>query len=257
MAASSIEWTEKTWNPVTGCNKVSQGCKYCYAEVLANRLQRMGIAKYAAGFEVRLHPEELNTPYKWKSAVIFVNSMSDLFHEAVPLEYIQAVFEVMNNCPQHQFQVLTKRAERLQKIWYQLNWTDNIWMGVSVENNNVLHRIESLRCVGSAVRFLSVEPLLEPIYNLDLAGIHWVIVGGESGPKARPMKKEWVLHIRDICKSVAVPFFFKQWGGKNKKQSGRLLEGKEYNEMPAFKHSKLLIPSWHGIETVSHSVENK
>lgn len=239
MSQSSIEWTERVWNPTTGCTKVSQGCKFCYAEVFARRLQAMGLQKYANGFELALHPDVLDAPRKWKPSRIFVNSMSDLFHEAVPLSYIQDVFRVMNECPQHRFQVLTKREERLQELSPILNWTPNIWMGVSVENQQVADRIECLRKTGAAVKFLSLEPLLGPLPGLDLRDISWVIAGGESGRRARPMKETWVLDILSACRTQNVPFFFKQWGAwgpdglkRSKKENGRLLQGRVWEEYP-------------------------
>jgi len=237
MAQTSIEWTELTWNPTTGCDKVSQGCKFCYAEVMTNRLNAMGIKKYENGFEVTLHPDTLNTPYKWKkSKIVFVNSMSDLFHEKVPFNYIKKVFDVMNDNTQHIFQVLTKRASILYKYHQQLNWTNNIWMGVSVEDEKVLDRVDFLRKTNAKTKFLSCEPLIAPLPNLNLKGINWVIVGGESGRKPRPIKKEWVEDIQQKCLQENVPFFFKQWGGTNKKKAGRILNGKVYNEMPSQNH---------------------
>lgn len=234
MAHSRIEWTEMTWNPTTGCTKISQGCKFCYAEVLTRRLKAMGLEKYKDGFKVvKTHPEELLRPYEWKSPkVVFVNSMSDLFHEDVPLDYIKMVFGVMNDCRQHQFQVLTKRAERLAEVAGELTWTENIWMGVSVENQKVENRIQYLKQTPALIKFLSLEPLIGPLPNLDLWGIDWVIVGGESGRKPRPIKTEWVLDIKNQCETARVAFFFKQWGGTNKKKSGRLLEGRTYDGMP-------------------------
>ena len=234
MAQSSIEWTELTWNPTTGCTKISQGCKYCYAEVMTRRLQAMGIEKYKDGFNVvRTQPEELLRPYEWKKPrIIFVNSMSDLFHPEVPLDYIKMVFGVMNDCRQHQFQVLTKRAERLAEVANELVWKDNVWMGVSVENQKIADRIDFLRVTPARVKFLSLEPLIGPLPNLNLTAIDWVIVGGESGRRPRPIKSEWVLDIKNQCEKSNVSFFFKQWGGTNKKKSGRLLEGKTYDEMP-------------------------
>lgn len=209
MAQSKIEWTEITWNPVTGCDKVSPGCKYCYAEVFSKRLKAMGAKKYKNGFQITLHPDTLSFPYKLsKPSMIFVNSMSDLFHEKVPFDFIQKVFHVMNECSQHIFQVLTKRAERLLQLSLYLNWTDNIWMGVSVENQTFQDRIGYLLNTDANIKFLSLEPLLGPLPNLDLNGIDWVIVGGESGPKSRPMKKEWVLEIKQQCEIQGVPFFF-------------------------------------------------
>jgi len=234
MAKSSIEWTEMTWNPTTGCTKVSAGCKYCYAEVMTKRLVAMGLDKYKDGFKLKIHPQELATPYKWKkSRIVFVNSMSDLFHKKVPLDFIQQVFQVMNDNPQHIFQVLTKRSERLLDLNTHLTWSPNIWMGVSVENSKVIHRIDHLRKCNAHIKFLSCEPLLGPLKNLDLANIDWVIVGGESGRKPRPIKATWVTDIKDQCKKTGVKFFFKQWGGTNKKKAGRILEGQTYDEMPA------------------------
>ena len=234
MAQSSIEWTEMTWNPTTGCDKISAGCKYCYAEVMTRRLMAMGIEKYSEGFKIRTHIDALNIPYTWKKPkVVFVNSMSDLFHPQVPLEFIKAVFEVMNDNPQHIFQVLTKRAERLHEVHAQLTWTNNIWMGVSVEDERVTDRIDFLRATNAKVKFLSCEPLIGPLMNLNLTNINWAIVGGESGRKARPMKEWWVWDIKQQCQEQEVLFFFKQWGGVNKKKSGRELAGNTYSEMPA------------------------
>jgi protein gp37 len=232
MAHSAIEWTEQTWNPTTGCTKISQGCKFCYAEVMAKRLHAMGIEKYKNGFQITIHPEVLDVPRKWKPSIIFVNSMSDLFHEKIPLEYIQKVFNVMNECPQHQFQVLTKRSDLLAEYSKYLTWTENIWMGVSVEDERVMNRIEDLKRSLAKIKFLSLEPLIGPLSNLNLKGIDWVIVGGESGHKSRKIEKKWVMEIRDQCQEANVPFFFKQWGGVNKKISGRILDGKTYDEMP-------------------------
>jgi len=233
MSTSSIEWTESTWNPVTGCTKVSSGCKNCYAERLAQRLKMMGQRNYANGFEVSLHEHVLEYPLHWKKPqTIFVNSMSDLFHEEVPDGFIFRIFGVMKRAHWHQFQILTKRSERLATLSSKLEWSRNIWMGVSVEDESVKSRINDLREVPSSVRFLSLEPLLGPLSTLDLRNIDWVIVGGESGPKARPMKKEWVLEIKNQCHLQNVPFFFKQWGGINKKKTGRLLEGKTWDAVP-------------------------
>ena len=230
---SDIEWTEATWNPLTGCNKISPGCKNCYAERMSYRLQKMGQMNYRNGFQLTLHNQALEIPLKWKKPkIIFVNSMSDLFHKAVPVSFIKRVFKVMNDSPQHQFQVLTKRAERLELISSQLSWTKNIWMGVSIENNNYKFRIKHLLQTQAYIKFLSIEPLLGPIQNLRLKGVDWVIVGGESGPKARPMKKEWVEQIRDQCIKNQVSFFFKQWGGIRKHKTGRELEGQTWDEMP-------------------------
>lgn len=236
MAQSSIEWTEMTWNPTTGCTKISAGCKYCYAEVMTKRLEAMGIDKYKDGFKVRTHEDSLNTPFSWKkSKVVFVNSMSDLFHPEVPIEFIQKVFFVMNETPQHTYQVLTKRGDRLLEIHEQLNWTDNIWMGVSVEDERVTDRIDCLRQTNAKTKFLSCEPLIGPLKDMDLTNIDWVIVGGESGRKARPIYHEWVWDIKFQCQEQGAAFFFKQWGGKNKKKSGRLLGGRTYDEMPDLK----------------------
>lgn len=234
MAQSSIEWTEMTWNPTTGCSKISAGCKFCYAEVMTRRLQAMGIEKYKDGFKkVKVHEDSLKIPYSWKgSKTVFVNSMSDLFHPEVPFEFIQKVFEVMNNTPQHTYQVLTKRAERLYELQEHLNWTKNIWMGVSIEDERVVDRIDFLRETNAAIKFLSCEPLIGPLKNMNLHNIDWVIVGGESGRKSRPMDEEWVWDIKFQCQEQEVLFFFKQWGGKNKKKAGRILAGNIYNEMP-------------------------
>lgn len=233
MAQSSIEWTESTWNPVTGCTKVSPGCLNCYAETMARRLQGMGQPNYANGFEVTLHEHMLGRPLEWtKPQTIFVNSMSDLFHDTVPLTFVQRVFRIMRRAHWHRFQVLTKRAERLSEVAPELDWPENVWMGVSVENSRFTGRIDQLRRVPAAVRFLSLEPLLGPLRNLDLHGIDWVIVGGESGRRPRPMKEEWVVEIREQCQDAGVPFFFKQWGGFNKKAAGRLLDGRTWDEMP-------------------------
>jgi protein gp37 len=230
---SKIEWTQATWNPVTGCSKVSAGCKNCYAERLATRLQAMGNGRYRNGFRVTLHPHLLELPKRWrKPRLIFVNSMSDLFHEDVPLEFIAQVFATMHQCPHHRFQILTKRSARLRQVAYELPWPPNLWMGVSVEDKQVLHRVQDLREVPAVVRFLSCEPLLGPLDELPLDGIHWVIVGGESGPGARPMRAEWVLSIYRQCRKVGVPFFFKQRGGVRKNKAGRELNGRTYNEMP-------------------------
>jgi protein gp37 len=231
--ASSIEWTEATWNPLTGCTKLSAGCKYCYADRMAKRLQAMGSPNYRNGFKITLHEHMLDIPFTWKKPrKVFVNSMSDLFHPEVPGDFIHRVFDVMVQCPQHQFQVLTKRPERVAQMSDELLWQENIWMGTSVEDLRVISRIDHLRKADAETRFLSLEPLLGPLPNLNLAGIHWVIVGGESGPKARPIDSEWVTDIRDQCLEAGVPFFFKQWGGRNKKKTGRLLEGRTWDEFP-------------------------
>lgn len=230
---SHIEWTEMTWNPVTGCTKLSAGCKHCYAERMAKRLKAMGVARYQNGFAVTLHEDLLTLPFTWKKPrLVFVNSMSDLFHRDVPLDFIQRIFDTMERCPQHTFQVLTKRSDRLRELAGELPWPRNVWMGVSVENAAVVSRIADLQCVPAAVRFLSVEPLLGPIDTLPLTDIHWVIVGGESGPGARPMQPEWVENIHSQCQRADVPFFFKQWGGTRKDLTGRELHGQTYNAMP-------------------------
>lgn len=230
---SSIEWTESTWNPVSGCSKVSPGCKHCYAERMAARLKAMGQRAYANGFEVTLQRQALETPLRWKKPqVIFVNSMSDLFHDEVPTNYILEVFDVMNRADWHQYQILTKRPERLVELNSQLPWREHIWMGVSVESAKYSPRIDLLRRTGACIKFLSLEPLLGPLAPLKINGIDWVIVGGESGPGARPMEEEWVVDIRDQCHAEDVPFFFKQWGGVNKKRTGRTLQGKTWDEMP-------------------------
>jgi protein gp37 len=239
---SGIEWTEATWNPTTGCDRVSPGCDNCYALTLAKRLQAMGSAKYQAdgdprtsgpGFKLTLHPEALDIPRSWRQPrVVFVDSMSDLFHPDVPVGFIRQVFEVMADTPRHTYQVLTKRSQRLRKLSQILDWPRNVWMGVSVENDKYRFRIDHLREVPAAVHFLSLEPLLGPLPSIDLSGVHWVIVGGESGPNARPMDEAWVVDIRDQCIAANVPFFFKQWGGRTPKAGGRLLGSRTWDEMP-------------------------
>jgi protein gp37 len=240
MSSTKIEWTESTWNPITGCTKISSGCKFCYAEVMSRRLKAMGQEKYRNGFELNMHPEVLNEPYTWKKGkMIFVNSMSDLFHKDLPIEYIQQIFKVIKENPQHLFQVLTKRADILRYYdsegW--LEWPHNLWMGVTVESNEVIGRIENLRNTGARVKFLSCEPLLTALPEMNLQGIDWVIVGGESGRTPRPIKEEWVLDIKEQCQKANVAFYFKQWGGANKKKAGKILEGKIYNEMPLISES--------------------
>jgi protein gp37 len=232
---STIEWTEATWNPVTGCTKVSAGCKNCYAERMSKRLKLMGKPQYRNGFKLTMQPGMLDLPRKWKSPkIIFVNSMSDLFQDGVSLEYIQRVFKVMNECPHHTFQILTKRPHNAATYASALTWTKNIWIGTSVENVMVLDRVaELVKIKDASVRFLSVEPLLSRIPRLPLTGINWVIVGGESGPGARPIEVDWVRGIRDRCVDAGVPFFFKQWGGTNKKKTGRVLDGVIWNELPS------------------------
>jgi protein gp37 len=231
---TSIEWTEATWNPVTGCTKVSPGCKHCYAERMAHRLSAMGQPRYRNGFQVTLHPDLIDVPLRWQAPrLIFVNSMSDLFHDDVPDAFIARVFSVMAEARQHTFQILTKRAKRLARLAQALQWPRNVWIGVSVENERYLWRVEFLRRVPAAVRFLSLEPLLGPLPGLSLSNIDWVIVGGESGPHSRPLDPEWVRQLRDQCLAEAVPFFFKQWGGVWKSRTGRLLDGQLWNQMPA------------------------
>ncbi len=230
---SAIEWTESTWNPVTGCTKTSPGCKHCYAERMASRLQAMGQRNYKNGFRLSLHEHALELPLLWKQPqIVFVNSMSDLFHEGVPLSFILRTFDIMHRASWHTFQVLTKRSERLLELDPEIDWPSNVWMGVSVESEDYFHRIEQLNQTGASVKFLSLEPLLGPLPRLDLQGIDWVILGGESGPGARPMKKEWVLEIRDQCLEAGVPFFFKQWGGVRRKRAGRHLEGRTWDQLP-------------------------
>ena len=233
-AGSTIEWAESTWNPLTGCNKISAGCTHCYAERMALRLQAMGQPNYTNGFRLTLHPHVLEAPLGWKRPqMIFVNSMSDLFHCDVPTEFILRVFDVMNRACWHTFQLLTKRSDRLVELSPEICWPGNVWMGVSVESQEYRFRVDHLRQTGAQVKFLSLEPLLGPLPGLDLTGIHWVIVSGESGPGARPLQERWVLDIRDRCRESQVPFFFKQWGGVRKKRAGRLLEGHTWDAMPA------------------------
>ncbi len=231
--STSIEWTDSTWNPVTGCTKISSGCTNCYAERMALRLQAMGNPSYTNGFSVTLHEDALELPLKWKKPqTIFVNSMSDLFHEDIPLNFISHVFDIMRRADWHRYQILTKRSERMLELSPRLPWASNIWMGVTVENNNYTYRIEHLKKTGAAVKFLSLEPLLSPIPDIQLKGIDWVIVGGESGPNARPMQEDWVVDIKNQCQKEKIPFFFKQWGGINKKKAGRELEGRIWSETP-------------------------
>lgn len=232
-ARSSIEWTESTWNPVTGCNKISPGCKHCYAERMAMRLKAMGQPNYARGFELTLQAQALDLPLHWhKPQTIFVNSMSDLFHEDVPVWFIEQVFDVMRRASWHRFQVLTKRSARLLELSARLHWEPQIWMGVSVESADYLFRVADLRRTGAPIKFLSLEPLLGSLPTLCLSGIDWVIAGGESGPGARRMDPCWVRDVRDQCLAEGVPFFFKQWGGVNKKRAGRELDGRLWEEMP-------------------------
>jgi len=231
---SKIEWTESSWNPVTGCTKISSGCKNCYAERMAKRLQKMGQPNYINGFQIALHEHVLEYPLRWKKPqTIFVNSMSDLFHEDIPEYFILKVFETMREAHWHTFQILTKRSKRLKELAPKLEWPQNVWMGVSVENQSVQFRIDDLREVPAFIRFLSLEPLLGPLSSINLNNIDWVIVGGESGPKARPIKAKWVIEIKEQCIEQNIPFFFKQWGGINKKRTGRLLEERIWDEMPS------------------------
>jgi protein gp37 len=232
---TKIEWTESTWNPVTGCTKISDGCKNCYAEVMAHRLKAMGQAKYKNGFNLTLHPDTLNEPYTWKKPrMIFINSMSDLFHKDVPIDFINKIMNVVWNNPHHIFQVLTKRSDLLKRYDSEglIDWPPNLWMGVTVENSAFIKRIDDLRDTKAKVKFLSCEPLLTPLENMNLEGIDWVIVGGESGRTPRPIKEEWVLDIKEQCEKSSTPFYFKQWGGTNKKAAGRKLEGKIFDAMP-------------------------
>jgi protein gp37 len=230
---SSIEWTEATWNPVTGCTKISTGCKFCYAERMAKRLRAMRQPHYQNGFKLTLHQDALELPLSWKRPRrVFVNSMSDLFHRSIPDNFLLKTFDVMRRASWHEFQVLTKRAERLRDTAPRLSWAENIWMGVSVENDQTRFRIDDLRITLAKIKFLSIEPLLGPLNDLDLSGIDWVIAGGESGPHARPMCASWVTDIRDQCLKARVSFFFKQWGGSRKKLAGRVLDGRTWDEMP-------------------------
>ncbi len=237
---SKIEWTDATWNPVTGCSKISPGCKNCYAERMARRLKAMGQKRYRNGFAVTLQPDLIDLPYQWKTPRrVFVNSMSDLFHFQVPLEYIQQVFKIIENNPHHTFQILTKRSLRLTEVAHHLDWPDNLWLGVSVETSDYIGRIEILYGVPAKLKFVSFEPLLSTMPSIDLKGIDWVIVGGESGPGARPMEKEWVTDIQQQCQEAKTPFFFKQWGGTNKKKNGRMLDGRIFEDMPQGKKRQL------------------
>jgi protein gp37 len=237
---SEIEWTEATWNPITGCTKISPGCENCYAKRMAYRLQAMGNPNYANGFKLTLHNNALQIPLKWKKPrMIFVNSMSDLFHPDVPLDFVQKTFDVMRKAHWHTYQILTKRSKRLFELSQSISWPTNVWMGVSIENSDYLFRAGHLRQTEAKVKFLSLEPLLGPLHDLNLVDIDWVIVGGESGPGARPMKKKWVVEIKDRCLSANVPFFFKQWGGVHRKRNGRTLQGTTWNQMPT---GSMLLP---------------
>lgn len=233
MANSKIEWTQATWNPITGCSKVSNGCDYCYAQSMSKRLRYMGVEKYKNEFTPTTHEDILGLPLHWKkSKLIFVDSMGDLFHEKIPLKFIKKVFSVMKQASWHQFQVLTKRSERLVKVSTEIEWPLNVWMGVSVENQECTYRIGHLQAIKANIKFLSLEPLLGPIQDINLEGINWVIVGGESGQYARPIQEYWAIDIRNMCVNANIPFFFKQWGGKNKSKAGRLLQGKIWDQMP-------------------------
>lgn len=230
---TKIEWTDTTWNPMTGCTPVSDGCKNCYALKMANRLKAMGNKRYLNGFNVTLHPDLLTEPLKWnKPRMVFVNSMGDMFHESIPIEYIQRVFSAMRTTSQHTFQVLTKRSARMLELSKSLPWPENVWMGVTIESNKYLYRADNLRNIPAAVKFLSIEPMISQVNDLDLTGIDWVIVGGESGQSARPIEEKWVINVRDKCTSSNIPFFFKQWGGRNKKKSGRILQGEIWDQFP-------------------------
>lgn len=241
---SKIEWTESTWNPITGCTKISAGCMNCYAERMAKRLHAMGNENYRNGFKVTLHPHVLEKPLRWKQPQsIFVNSMSDLFHEKVPLDFIQQVFDVMRRASWHRFQVLTKRSERLLDVHRQIDWPENVWMGVTVENADCIYRIEHLRNTNAFIKFLSLEPLLGSLNDLNLSDIDWVIAGGESGPGARPIEPDWVKAVRDQCLESNVPFFFKQWGGVNKKKNGRTLDRRTWSQMPDIKRRREIVGS--------------
>jgi protein gp37 len=234
---SNIEWTESTWNPLTGCTKVSPGCKNCYAERMANRLKAMGQPNYVNGFNLTIHPHTIELPLKWKKPqMIFVNSMSDLFHESVPVDFIHQIFDVMHKASWHTFQILTKRSLRLLELDNKISWPMNVWMGVSVENSEYTYRINHLRSTHAQIKFMSLEPLLGPVENLNLTEIDWVIVGGESGPGARPIHEEWITNIRDQCLISQIPFFFKQWGGVRKKNNGRILQGQIWSEIPTTEH---------------------
>lgn len=239
--STKIEWTDSSWNPATGCTKISPGCENCYAERMARRLKAMGQPNYANGFTLTTHEHVIETPLKWsKPQMVFVCSMSDLFHKSVPFEFVEKVFDVMRRATHHRFQVLTKRSKRMMDMSRHLPWPDNIWLGVSVENDDYLHRIDHLRNTDAAVKFISFEPLIGPVHKLDLHEIDWAIVGGESGPGARPMDESWVMSIRNRCTLDDIPFFFKQWGGVNKKKTGRLLEGVVWDEMPGGKSALAL-----------------
>lgn len=233
MGISKIEWTEVTWNPITGCSKISDGCINCYAAAFAKRLKAMGNIRYKNGFQPTVHEDLIDLPFQWKTPKrVFVNSMSDIFHEQIPDKYILQIFDTMNQCRQHEFQVLTKRPERLSSLNDKILWTDNIWMGVTIESDKYLNRADMLRNCGARIKFISAEPLLSRLNNLNLTDIDWLIVGGESGPHCRPIKKEWVEELLDLAKDNNIAFFFKQWGGFNKKKNGNLLNGQVYQDYP-------------------------
>lgn len=237
--STKIEWTEETWNPITGCTKCSAGCEHCYAATFARRLQAMGMSRYRNGFEVTIHRDLFQKPLEWKkSKMIFVNSMSDLFHEDISKKDILAIFDTMNKAKHHTFQVLTKRSKRLLELSENIKWTNNIWMGVSIETKATISRAEDLKQTGAQIKFISAEPLLESISEIDLNKIDWLIVGGESGPQCRPMAEAWVLELRDLAKQTNTPFFFKQWGGLRKKNNGSELQGEYYKEYPSFKNDR-------------------
>lgn len=247
MSYSKIEWTDASWNPVTGCSKISPGCKHCYAERMAKRLQAMGQDNYSCGFDVQCHEETLKIPLSWrKPRQIFVNSMGDLFHNKVPVSFIAKVFDVMLSADWHYYQLLTKRSGRLLSLDSSIRWAPHIWMGVSVEDAGRIPRIQDLQRTHAHLKFISFEPLLGPVGRIPLKGIGWVIVGGESGPGARPMERPWVISIRDQCRRAGVPFFFKQWGGVNKKKAGRLLDGEIYDEMPLLTSERHFAGEGHG-----------
>jgi protein gp37 len=231
---SQIEWTHATWNPVTGCDKVSPGCAHCYAETFAERFRGVPDHPYQQGFDLKLWPDRLYVPLAWKRPrLIFVNSMSDLFHEDIPLSFVQSIFSTMRQADWHTFQILTKRADRLAEVAPELDWPQNVWMGVSIENRRFVHRADRLRAVPAAVRFISAEPLLGPLEGLNLDGIAWLIAGGESGPRHRPVQGDWIRALRDLCQTQGIPFFFKQWGGRTSKAGGRVLDGREWAQLPA------------------------
>jgi len=234
MSNTKIEWTDVTWNPMTGCTPISDGCKNCYAIKMAHRLQAMGQKRYKNGFKVSLHPDLLDIPLKWKKPrMVFVNSMGDMFHEEIPLDYIKRVFDIMVRAERHIFQILTKRSSRMLELAQHLPWPDNVWMGVTIESAKYGYRADNLRETAAKIKFLSIEPMIGPVSDISLVDIDWVIVGGESGPQARAIEKEWPLAVRDNCMNNNVPFFFKQWGGRNKKKNGRLLEGQIWDQYPS------------------------